>query len=71
VIPNSQLPRLGPLRILSDAPGRTLIHHIALAIGIILAVGIVLWFDRNGLRDNAHPHQMPGFIDVFYFTVSH
>ena len=64
-----QLPRLGPLRVQEDAPGRTLIRRIALAAGIIVAVSIMLWFDRDGLRDNAHPDQPPGFVDVFYFTV--
>jgi voltage-gated potassium channel len=29
----------------------------------------MLWIDRDGLRDNAHPAQTPGFVDVFYFTV--
>jgi voltage-gated potassium channel len=69
VIAASQLPRLGPLRIREDAPGRTLARRIALALAIILGVAIVLWIDRDGLRDNAHPADTPGFIDVLYFTV--
>jgi voltage-gated potassium channel len=40
-----------------------------LAIGLIIAVSIVLWIDRDGLRDNAHPERAIRYIDVFYFTV--
>jgi voltage-gated potassium channel len=69
VIASSQLPRLGPLRVREDAPGRTLARRIALALAIILAVAVILWIDRDGLRDNAHPEHTPGFIDVLYFTV--
>jgi voltage-gated potassium channel len=29
----------------------------------------VLWIDRDGLRDNAHPERAIRYIDVFYFTV--
>ena len=64
-----ELPRLGPLRVREDAPGQTLVRRLALAISIIVAVAVMLWFDRDGLRDNAHPTQPPGFVDVFYFTV--
>ena len=32
-------------------------------------MALVLWWDRDGLRDNAHPEQPLGFVDVFYFTV--
>lgn len=69
MIASSQLPRLGPLRVREDAPGRTLARRIALALAIILAVAVILWIDRDGLRDNAHPEHTPGFIDVLYFTV--
>lgn len=46
-----------------------MIRRIALAIGLIVAVAVLLWFDRDGLRDNAKPEDSPGFVDVFYFTV--
>jgi voltage-gated potassium channel len=38
-------------------------------VALILAVAVVLWFDRDGLRDNAHPARPLGVVDVFYFTV--
>ena len=69
MIPSNDLPRLGPLRVRDDAPGRTLVRRIALAVAIIIAVAVVLWIDRDGLRDNSHPAHTPGFVDVFYFTV--
>lgn len=44
-------------------------RRIGLAIGLIVLVSILLWFDRDGLRDNSHPGRPMGFADVFYFTV--
>ncbi len=69
MVPAEQLPRLGPLRVPEDRPGPTLLRRIGLAVCLILVVTTVLWFDRDGLRDNAHPEQTPGLTDVFYFTV--
>jgi voltage-gated potassium channel len=69
VIQANKLPSLGPLRVREDAPGRTLIRRIALAVAIIVAVAVMLWIDRDGLQDDTHPDQPPGFVDVFYFTV--
>jgi len=68
VISANELPRPGPLRLPEDAPGRALIRRIALAIGLICAVSVMLWIDRDGLRDNARG-ATPDFIDIFYFTV--
>lgn len=64
-----EAPRLGILRLPEDRPGRALLRRLLLAIGLIVAVAIVLWFDRDGLRDNAHPERAIRFVDVFYFTV--
>lgn len=44
-------------------------RRIGLAIGLIVTVTVVMWFDRDGLRDNAHPERAIRLIDVFYFTV--
>ena len=64
-----QLPHLGPLRLPEDSIALAIGRRVALAIGLILSVAVVLWIDRDGLRDNAHDGQTPGLIDVFYFTV--
>jgi voltage-gated potassium channel len=69
MVPADQLPRLGPLRLPESNPVPTLIKRVAFAIALIFAVAIVLWFDREGLRDTAHPGSVPDFSDVFYFTV--
>jgi voltage-gated potassium channel len=45
------------------------LRRIGLAIALILVVAILLWSDRDGLRDNAFPDRPLNFIDVFYFTV--
>jgi voltage-gated potassium channel len=64
-----ELPHLGPLRLPEDSPTRALANRVGLAVALILAVAVILWFDRDGLRDNAHPDDPLGFVDVFYFTV--
>jgi voltage-gated potassium channel len=46
-----------------------LLRRIGLAVILILAVAVLLWFNREGLRDNSHPNRPLGLIDVFYFTV--
>lgn len=67
--PRTDLPHLGPLRLPEESPGAALARRIGLAISLIVLVAIILWFDRDGLRDNAFPDRPLGFIDVFYFTV--
>ncbi|MCC6790128.1 MAG: potassium channel family protein [Thermomicrobiales bacterium] len=62
-------PHIGILRLPEDRPGRALLRRAGLAIAIIVVVAIVLWIDRDGLRDNAHPDREMRFLDVFYFTV--
>lgn len=67
--PSRELPNLGPLRLADDSPVPALLRRIGLAVVLIVVVAVVLWVDRDGLRDNAHPNQPIGFVDVFYFTV--
>jgi voltage-gated potassium channel len=62
-------PHLGILRLPEANPGRALMRRIGLAVAIIVVVAIILWFDRDGLRDNSHPDRAMRFFDVFYFTV--
>ena len=64
-----ELPHLGPLRLPEDSPVPALVRRVGLATALILIVAIVLWIDRDGMRDNAHPDRPLDFIDVFYFTV--
>jgi voltage-gated potassium channel len=63
------LPHLGPLRLPEGSPVPALLRRIGLAVALILLVAVVLWWDRDGLRDNAHPNQPLSFLDIFYFTV--
>ncbi len=67
--PADNLPHLGPLRLPEGSVVSSLLRRIGLAIGLILAVTVVMWFDRDGLRDNSHPERAIRLIDVFYFTV--
>ena len=60
---------VGILRLPEPSPWPGLVNRIGGACAIILAVAILLWFDREGLRDNAHPDRPMGFSDVLYFTV--
>ncbi len=46
--------------------GRRLVHRLAWAIGLFLAVLTVLWLDREGLSDNLDGDV--SFADVVYFT---
>ena len=48
------LPRLGPLRLPESAPIPALLRRIGLAGALILMVVLVLWIDRDGLRDHAN-----------------
>src|SRR5687767_7616689 len=63
------LPHLGPLRLPEGSPVSALLRRIGLAVALILIVAVVLWWDRDGLRDTAHPDRSITFVDVFYFTV--
>jgi voltage-gated potassium channel len=69
VLSRNDLPRPGPLRLPEDNPGAALLRRIGLAIGLICGVALLLWIDRDGLRDNAHGGRTPDFVDIFYFTV--
>ncbi len=60
---------LGILGLPERSPWPGLLQRIGLAVGIILLVAVFLWFDRDGLRDNAHPERPLRFADVLYFTV--
>ena len=64
-----ELPHLGPLRLPEEAPERALLRRVALAVALILAVVVMEWLGRAGLRDNVHPDRPLGFVDVLYFTV--
>ena len=46
-----------------------LLRRLCVAVGLIVIVAVLLWFDRDGLRDNAHPGRTMTFVDVLYFTV--
>jgi voltage-gated potassium channel len=65
----SNPPHLGILRLPEDRPGRALLRRAGLAVALIVVVAIILWIDRDGLRDNGHPGREMRFLDVFYFTV--
>jgi voltage-gated potassium channel len=60
---------LGILQLPERSPLPGLLRRIGLAIGLILAVTVLLWFSRGGLRDNSHPERPLALVDVFYFTV--
>lgn len=62
-------PRLNVLRLPGESSWPVLLRRAGLAVGLICAVAVLLWFDRDGLRDNAHPERPIRFSDVFYFTV--
>ena len=59
----------GILRLPESSPFQHISRRLGLAVTIVLAVTALTWFERDGLRDNAHPNRPLGFIDVFYFTV--
>ena len=61
--------RGGILQLPDRSPLSGLLQRIGLAIGLIIGVAILLWFSREGLRDNTHPNRPLSLIDVFYFTV--
>lgn len=59
----------GTLQLPESSPVPALLRRIGVAVGLILIVAVVLWFHRDGLRDNTHPGRAMGFSDVFYYTV--
>jgi voltage-gated potassium channel len=63
------LPRLGILRLPEGSIARAIVRRLLLALAVIALLTGLLWFDRDGLRDNAHPDDPLSFVDVFYFTV--
>jgi voltage-gated potassium channel len=69
MVSSRDVPRLGPLRLPEESPERALLRRVALAVALIVAVTVLQWLDRDGLRDNVHPDRPIGFIDVLYFTV--
>lgn len=64
-----EYPHLGILRLPRSSPVRAVLSRVALALALVVFIAAVLWIDRDGLRDNAHPDREIGFVDVFYFTV--
>ncbi len=68
-MPNPQAPQSGILRLPELSPLPALLRRVALAVGLIVAVALMLWLNREGLRDNTHPDRPIGLVDVFYFTV--
>ncbi len=60
---------LSIVRLPDRSPWRAVLRRIALALGLVLAVAVLLWFTRDGLRDSAKPERPPGFVDIFYFTI--
>ncbi len=59
----------GVLQLPEGSPLPPLLRRTGLAVGLILFVAVLLWFHRDGLRDNTHPNRPLGFTDVFYYTV--
>ena len=68
MISSGDVRHLGLLRLPDRSPWRAVLRRIALALGLVIAVAVLLWFTRDGLRDSANPDQPPGFVDIFYFT---
>jgi len=69
MIRTHELPHLGPLRLPETSPVPALVRRTLLALALILAVVVVIWFDRDGLRDHAHDGRPLGLTDVLYFTI--
>jgi voltage-gated potassium channel len=59
----------GILRLPARSPWVTLLWRLGLALAVILVITMLLWFTRDGLRDNAHPERPLNFTTVFYFTI--
>ncbi len=61
--------QLSVLQLPERSPWLALLRRLALALALIVASAVLLWFTRDGLRDNAHPDRPLNFSSVFYFTV--
>ncbi|MGV3720428.1 MAG: potassium channel family protein [Actinomycetota bacterium] len=59
----------GVLQLPERSPLPELLTRIAWAVGLILIVAFMLWFQRGGMRDNTHPDRPHSFTDDFYYTV--
>lgn len=70
---DESLPRgfqhLNILQLPRRSPWRTLLRRLILALVLVLATTLLLWFTRDGLRDNAYPERPLSFTTVFYFTI--
>ncbi|MDQ2654529.1 MAG: potassium channel family protein [Chloroflexota bacterium] len=69
MLSSHDVPHLGPLRLPEQAPEHALLRRLGLAASLIVAVTVLQWLGRGGLRDNVHPGQAVGFVDVLYFTI--
>jgi voltage-gated potassium channel len=69
VEPSSEPRSFGILRLPDESLTRSIVRRILLALTLLMAVTLILWLDRDGLRDNAHPGEPISLADVFYFTV--
>lgn len=49
---------------------QSLAFRLSAAVGLIVLAFTLLWLDRNGLRDNAHPGRDFSVIDIVYFTMT-
>ncbi len=58
----------GILHLPVRSPLITLLRRLAFALALVLAITLLNWFTRDGLRDNAHPERPLTFATVFYFT---
>jgi voltage-gated potassium channel len=67
--PPPETPYRGILQLPERSPWVTLLQRLAMALALILAITMLLWFTRDGLRDNAHPDRQLSFTTVFYFTI--
>ena len=57
-----------PLKRRTSASGwRTIAVRAALALALVVLAFLLLWFDRDGLKDNVDGHL--SFTDVIYFTM--
>ena len=65
----ARVPSFGILKLPEKSPVPGLARRMGLAVGLILAVAVFLWMERDGLRDNAHPDRPINFVAVLYFTV--
>lgn len=64
--------KLRPSGILQSAPRSPwllLLQRLGIALALLLATTALIWFTREGIRDNAHPDRPLTFPTVFYFTV--